>query len=99
MYDIHNLECLLQKFKLFTENLHKYQYEYDIITQRYQYFKKMYEFPLKNNHFTNCIWSNDISCKVITNTDLCSCYYAYKFLKNLCFEIIELIGFEYILNF
>lgn len=96
---MHNLECLLQKFQIFTEKLHKYQHEFDIITQRYQYFKKHYELPLNNDHFTNCIWSNDISCKETTKTDFCSCYYAQKTIKNLCFEIIELIGLEYIINF
>lgn len=99
MNDIEKLKILIQKFKLFTETMHKYQDEFKIITQRYQYFKRQNMLPIKNSHYSNCVWSNDDSCKDVKSTDFCNCYYAQKCLKNLCFEIIELIGIEYIINF
>lgn len=95
--DVQKLECLLHKFNVFTKVMYKYQNEYDVISQRYKYFKKQYILPIKNNHYRNCPFS--ISCYEIKSNDFCSCYYGQIFIKNLCCEILELIGYEYMINF
>lgn len=98
MNNLEILDVLIQKFKLFTELRNKYHHEFLItIHNVINIFKSsIIMLPMKNNHYTDCVWSNDISC---TPIDFCSCFYAEKFIKNLCFEIIELIGMEYMINF
>jgi len=99
MNKIQNLEVLIQKFKLFSKTLKKKENELDVILQRYNYFQKHYKLPLRNNHFNNCVWCNDITCEKLTDSDFCSCFYGIRFINNLCFEIIDLIALEYIVNF
>lgn len=77
--------------------MHKYQDEFDMISQRYELFKKQYSLPIKTIIIQIVI--GVMPRKQITSTDFCGCYYAQIFIKNICFEIRELIGIEYIINF
>lgn len=54
---------------------------------------------MRNNHFINCVWSNDILGKTQSDYDFYCCFYGERFIKNLCSEIVDLIGLEYIINF
>lgn len=90
MNDIQKLDVLLLKYKVFIEVLQKNRNDYEIVLQRYNYYKRQFLQPMRNKHYVNC---------ETPSSDVCSCYYGDRFIKNLCLEIVDTIGFDYILNF
>lgn len=99
MSDLKTLEVLLQKFKIFVEKTNKKQNELEIILQRFNFYKKQFYQPMRNGHYINCIWSNDVRFNHVTHMDFCSCYHIQKFPRVMCSDIVETIGLGYILNF
>lgn len=74
------------------------QEDLEIIIQRYNFYKKKILQPLNNGHYLNCICSYNDQC-YSKSKDFCSCYYIDRFPKDLCDEIVEKFGLEYMLNF
>lgn len=96
---IQNLKILIKKFKIFTQTLNKNHSEFEILLQRYKYFKLKIQTIKRNGHYTDCTFSyKDSTCEKEL-IDYCSCYYIERFPENLSHEIIKLIGSEYIINF
>lgn len=96
MVDV-NLEILLDKFELYTKLLNKKHREYEIILQRYNYYKKKVEKVQNISHFTECNLQGIITDE--STFDFCNCYYLKNFPVKLCQEIIDQIGFDYIKHF
>lgn len=95
-----DLEILLEKFKLFTQKLNKRHLEFEIILERYNYYKKKVQMHQRNGHYIDCVSYNDAVCEACLTDDIvCSCYYIKEFPARLCKEIINLIDFDYIANF
>lgn len=95
MNNLIKLEFLLNKFELIKSILKK-EDEFNIILQRYNYYKKQLT-QSKNGHYVNCVWSSNKFCEESKN-DLCSCYYIDRFSIKLCSDIVNTIGLEYMLN-
>lgn len=74
------------------------QYDLKIIVQRYNYYKNQIIQPIRNQHYINCTWSNDDQCRQVTSNDFCECFYIERFPRQLCFEIVDKFGMEYMLN-
>lgn len=89
------LANLMKHSKIFSEEK---QYDIEIIKQRYDFYKNQIELPLKNQHYTNCIWSEDQLHQHVSMNDFCSCYYIQRFPKQLCNEIIDKFGLEYMMK-
>lgn len=94
-----NLEILLKKFKLFVETINKKHDEFEVILQRYNYFKLKIQITQSNDHYIDCTFPYKEAVSEISSKDFCSCYYIEQFYENLCQEIVNLIGLEYIINF
>lgn len=101
MSDLQKLEILLSKVTKISQtfNEKKKQDELRIIIQRYNYYKKHIDQPIRNQHYINCVWSNDQQCNQLTSIDLCSCYYIERFPRQLCLNIVDKFGLEYMLYF
>lgn len=81
--------------KIFSEERGR---DIEIIRERYNFYKKQIDQPWKNQHFTNCTWSGDNSHNQETSNDFCGCYYMQRFPSQLCSEIVDIYGFEYMLK-
>lgn len=91
------LEILLKKFQLFTQKLDRNHDEFEIISQRYDYYKKKIQSLQSNSHLIEC----NLQYISLENysTDICSCYYIKQFPQKLCEEVLDLIGLDYLINF
>lgn len=100
MSDIKSVDVLLNKCKKLTEVTNQKKDELDVLIQRYEYYIKKIKLPLRNQHYINCVWSNDDQyekCEQMS-TNFCSCYYMKNFPKRLCMDIVETFGLEYMLH-
>lgn len=100
MNDLQKLEILISKVTKNCQTFNeKKQDDLRIIMQRYNYYGKQILQPLRNQHYINCVWSNDQQCNQLTSKDFCSCYYIERFPRQLCLDIVDKFGLEYMLNF
>lgn len=98
MSHLNNLNILLNNLTMYSSKYDsEKQFDLEIIKQRYNFYKSQLIQPMRNQHYINCIWSND-QCYQVTSKDFCSCYYIKRFPKQLCCEIVDKFGFEYMMK-
>lgn len=96
MNHLKNLETLLNNLTIHSNKFNnEMQTDLNIIKQRYNFYKSKFLQTFRNQHYVNCIWYNDQQFMYVMPKDYCSCHYIERFPQQLCNEIVERFGLEY----